>query len=129
MTVSAIATAVNHSLPSSGGNFKPPEFVFIKRPQVILAIEIRIATARLVLVEFSIANLEQTTISFGLNADRLLITRRTISRKRINIYVVFDDLIDQRGNFIDVSARDRRHNDRTNTRAIDADDLFERRIE
>ena len=125
MTVSTVASAVNHAFFCCLRNLKFSCFIFIQRPEVVLLVKICLASRRLVLFEFPVTVFQKFPIAQRLNSHIFLLAGRAVSGKCKDIRSMSCNRIDNVRNFVDICTGHRRHNNRAYPRLFDTVNLFQ----
>ena len=129
MAVSAVAAAVDHAFFCIRRDLERAGFEFIKCPQVILFIEIRFASHRLIFLKFPVTIRQQLPIAERFDVRIFFLTGRAVAGKRIDIDTGCYDRVDDVRHFVNIRAGDGRHHDRADACAVDAADFLERDVE
>lgn len=129
MTVSAVASAVNHSFFHSFRNLECAGFIFVQRPEVILLVKIGLAASRLILLELFVTGFQQFAVTQRFDTYILFLAGRAVAGKGEDIGSCLDHRVNDIRYFVDVGAGYRSHDHAADTRTVDAADFLQGNVE
>lgn len=127
VAVGAVAAIADYIVGLVGGYGEESLFVEVERPKMIL--EVEDGATLLMLLELLPHSVQKIAILLGGDVGTLLKTRGAIARKCEDAYPTLNNQIYDRGNLLDVCARNGSHYGAFDACTVDAANLFESYIE
>ena len=128
MAVPAVAARIDRVGVGVLRDLECARLVLVQRPEMVFAVEPRIDALRLVRAEFRVEHGEQFAVAQRRDVRRLFLARRAVARECPDFRARLHDGIADAGHLVDVSPRDRRHDERAHAARVDHRDGRERRL-
>ena len=128
MTISTVAATIDHSCLYTLRKLKLSCFIFIQRPQMILFIEIGLASCLFICLILCIADFQKFSVLFRCHACVNFTTCRHIARKCKNLYFRFYNFINNIRYLIHICFGYRTHNYTFYSCSVQTSDFLNRQI-